>query len=592
MRRHSLCKTQRGLSLVTVLLLTTGCAILVFGALNASMTQSRLSGNFQKKLNAQLQAEQSAIEQFHALNQALKDNPTADMQALAATLQQQQHSDSDGRARQAQIDASSLTATDLRMLTLGLRFSDSRSSQQVLYSLRGSNGTPALPYKHALIGCDGVTMSGSGRIIGFDSENSSAQNIDLSVHTVRPGGSVTLTGSAPIEGDVLSRGNISVKGSALIKGRVHANGNILLDNASARIQREVWAGGQLQITNTVTVDGEVRANQGISISNGASLNGGLFSRQGLTLTGGPRVSGQTAVLGDIRLPAWVANGNYFSNKTAVSYSGSTQHNFGQHQPQLTVQAVQLLPEDNSLDENQQHRKLCDPIDLSSQVGQLTVPAGLQPLNVRASWEQRRYQFSTSEGQYLDKPQTDRRSSPVSSSFAGRNRQIYFLERLTLDSDAVLTIDGAVTLYLQQGLTMAGAAQLVIKPGASLTIISAGKVTLAAGAKVLTSENGNEAPQGLVQGQPVLSIYSTYQSQHVTDYGIDLQGAASGLYAGIYAPNAHVNITASNGFAGAVVAKTIGISGAGNIRYDQALGRLQAGQGGTAASAKRVVLAGL
>lgn len=591
MQRTSLHNRQRGVSLITVLLLTTGCAILVFGALNASMTQSRLSGNFQKKLNAQLQAEQSAIEQFHALNQALKTNPNADMQALAATLQQQQQQDADGRSRQAQVDASRLSATDLRLLTLGLRFSDSQSSQQALYSLRGSNGTPALPYKHALIGCDGVTMSGSGRITGFDSENSSAQNVDLSVHTVRPGGSITLTGSAPIEGDVLSRGNISVKGSALIKGRVHANGNILLDNASARIQREVWAGGQLQISNTVTVDGEIRANQGILISNGASLNGGIFSRQGLTLTGGPAVSGQTAVLGDIRLPAWVANGNYFVNKNAISYSGTTEHSFGQHQPQLTVQAVQLLPEDQSLDENQQNRKLCDPIGLSSQLSQLTPPPLLQPLIVRAGWDQRRYQFSAGEGQYLDKPEPQTQRTPAHSRFAGQPRNVYYLQQLSLDSDAVLLIDGAVTLYLQQGMTMAGAAQLVIKPGASLTIISAGKVTLAAGAKVLTSEDGTDAPQGLVQGQPVISIYSSYQSQRADDFGIDLQGAASGLYAGIYAPDAHVSITASNGFAGAVVGKTIAISGAGNIRYDQALGRLQAGQGGTAATAKRVSLVG-
>jgi hypothetical protein len=156
---------------------------------------------------------------------------------------------------------------------------------------------------------------------------------------------------------------------------------------------------------------------------------------------------------------------------------------------------------------------------------------------------------------------------------------------------VLTIDGAVTLYLQQGMSMSGASQLVIKPGASLTIISAGKIILSAGAKVLTAENGNEAPQGLVQGQPVISIYSSYQSLSANDYGVELLGAASGLYAAIYASDAHVSITASNGFSGAVVGKTIGISGAGNIRYDQALGRIQNGQTGTTATGRRIVLAG-
>lgn len=584
-------RAQQGLSLVTVLVLTMASALLVFAALNSSLTQSRLSGNFQKTLNAQLQAEQAAIEQYHRLNQALITQPTADMPTLAASLLQQSQHDSDGRARQALLDSSSLTTTSLRLQTLGLRFADSRSSQQAFYRLQGSSQSQSQPFAQALIGCDGVALTGSGRISGYDSENNLASEVALSVQTVRPDADVSLSGAAPIEGDVLSRGNISLSGSALIKGKVHANGNVLLANASAQINRQVWAGGTVQINNTVTVLGEVRANTGVSISNSATLQGGIFSRQGLQITGGVRVAGQTAVLGDIRLPAWVAAGDYFQQKNQVFYSHSSEHQFGLHQPGLQVTPVPLLPVDLSLDQQQQQRRLCDPLNISQQFDQLGIPAQLPTLTVWRSWDQRRYQLTASQAQYLDKPDSSSRLLPAPSRFAGQSRSSYFLQALQLGSDAVLVVDGAVTLYLQQGMQMSGAAQLVITPGSSLTLLSHGKISFSAGSRVLTQENGDKAPSGLVRGQPVLAIYSAYQSQHADDVGVDLTGAASGLYAAIYAPQAWVQVGGSNGFSGAVVGKTVQISGAGQIRYDQALGRLQAGQHQQPGPGRRVSLTG-
>lgn len=582
---------QAGLSLLTVLLLTMGSALLVFAALNNSLTQTRLSGNFQKTLNAQLQAEQAAIEQYHLLNQALIANPNADMPALAASLVQQSQHDSDGRGRQALLDSQSLTSDAMRLQTLGLRFADSRSSQQAFYRLSLGSPSQGLPFAQSLIGCDGVSLSGSGRITGYDSENSMAPEVAVSVHTVRPDANVTLSGAAPIEGDVLSRGNIHLSGSALIKGKVHANGDVVLANASAQIKRQVWAGGALSITNTVTILGEVRANGGVTISNGATLKGGIFSRQNLLISAGPTVQGQTAVLGHIRLPAWVAAGSYFNQKDQVFYSQTTEHQFGQRVPQLQVDAVPLLPLDLSLDDKQQERRLCDPLNITSQFSQLEPPAQLPILNVWRGWDQRRFQIGSAEAQYLDRPDDSRRLLPSLASFAAQQRSIYFLQQLNIQSDAVLVIHGDVTLYLQQGMQLGGAAQLVITPGSNLTILSQGKISFGAGSRVVTAENGNNAPSGLVKGQPVLALYSAYKSQHADDAGVDLTGAASGLYAAVYAPETLVKVGGSNGFSGAVVGKTVNVSGDGQIRYDQALGRVQAGHSNSGGRARRVSLSG-
>lgn len=584
-------RKQRGMTLIIVLLLTMASALLVFAALNTSLAQSRMSGNYQKQLNAQLQAEQAIYQQFHQLNAALATNPQASMADLSQQVQQVRVEGSEGRAHQVQVRTPAGSSSDITLDSKGYRYHDSQSSRTAHLLLSGSSARAAKPFAHAILGCEGVDLSGSGSINSFDSSDPTNTNSNVSVLTVKPGGSVTLTGNSPISGDVESRGNITIKGSATIAGRVHANGNVYLENASAVINKEVWAGGDIVVSNTLTVKGELRANRHIQLTNGATLQNGVKARGNLSVTAGATVSGVSLVQGNIDISAWVANGNYFKNKASTFYGGTTQHNFGVHSDSINITPVALLPDDGSSDENNETRKLCDPITVAQQFSGLALPASLSPLTVRSAWNKRRYLLTTSRGSYTDSPDAASELTAAPLRFAGVNRQSYALQKLSLDSDAVLTIRGEVTLYVQQGFTMAGNSQLVIEPNASLTVLTAGKVTIGAGSRVVTREDGNEAPQGLVNNQPVFALYSTYQSTSPTDLGIDLSGANSGLYVAAYAPNAHVQVTGSNAFAGAVIGKTVRISGSGQIKYDQALGKVAAGNGSNQGSARRVVFTG-
>ena len=66
---------QRGAVLLVVLVVSLLSSLLVFTSIQENQLQTRLSGNFHKKINAQLSAEQGMNESYRALHQALGAEP-------------------------------------------------------------------------------------------------------------------------------------------------------------------------------------------------------------------------------------------------------------------------------------------------------------------------------------------------------------------------------------------------------------------------------------------------------------------------------------------------------------------------------------
>lgn len=564
---------QQGMSLVSVLMLSTLAATVAFTALHTAVTQNRISGNFQKNLNAQQQAEQAVFDSFHRLNQYLRDNPNATAAELAAIAA----NDATNTVRNNHIESVQLLSNQLLLGGKGGYLHDSVSRQNAkLNFIPGSTGTPVTPFEFALTGCDGVNLGGSGAIQSYDSTNASATDTRANVRTVNNNANLTLSGSSPIEGDVMVRGNIHLTGSARIKGAVRANGDITLATSGAIIEDNVHAYGKIAITNTLTILGEVRANDNISITNGATIGNGVKTKANLIVSGGANVSKAVLVEGNISILAWIANGNYFKDKPQIFYRGTTQHNFGTQNPALQVDAVEPLPANESNANQDNFNQLCDPLKLPSLFQNATIPtlAG-NSFKVYQAWNKRKYTFNGNTGlaSFTDSADTQFNLAAQPFNFGNESTPTFFLKGLDIASDAVVSVVGDVRLYLEQGMTLQGNAQFVITPGSRLTILTAGKIEITASGRFRTQEGGQTAPQGLVQGKPVFAIYSNYQSQNANDIGILLSGASSGLYAAIYAPASHIKVTAGNSFAGSAVGKTLSVDGAGVIRYDQALSKV-------------------
>lgn len=602
---------QQGMSLVSVLMLSTLAATVAFTALHTAVTQNRISGNFQKNLNAQQQAEQAVFDSFHRLNQYLRDNPNATAAELAAIAA----NDATNTVRNNHIESVQLLSNQLLLGGKGGYLHDSVSRQNAkLNFIPGSTGTPITPFEFALTGCDGVNLDGSGAIQSYDSTNASATDTRANVRTVNNNANLTLSGSSPINGDVIVRGNLNITRSASISGNVRANGDTLIKgasaiggdvliggnltidgsskisgntrangdidiNANATFDRDIHAMGGIVISNTPTIQGEIRANSHINLKNGVTIHNGIKTKGNLVVTNGVKVSKAVLVEGNISILAWIANGNYFQDKAQVFYAGSTQHNFGTLDPTLSVvavEAVEPLPTNESDSAKEGYNQLCDPLKLPSLFQHATIPAlSGNIFNVRQASNKRKYTFNGNTGlaSFTDSVDTQFNLAAQPFNFGNESTPTFFLKGLDIASDAVVSVVGDVRLYLEQGMTLQNNAQFVITPGSRLTILTSGKIEIKNSGRFRTQEGGETAPQGLVQGKPVLAIYSNYQSQNANDIGILLSGASSGLYAAIYAPASHIKVTAGNSFAGSAVGKTLSVDGAGAIRYDQALSKI-------------------
>ena len=136
------------------------------------------------------------------------------------------------------------------------------------------------------------------------------------------------------------------------------------------------------------------------------------------------------------------------------------------------------------------------------------------------------------------------------------------------------IKGNVTIYLDAaagsaGIDMTGNGGIVIEPGASLTVYTAGNIKIA-GNGVL---NGGSTAASA--NQPInFQLWGTSTS---TTTKQDIQIAGNGVLSGIvYAPNGSVKINGNGDVLGSCVANDITVVGNAQFHYDESLGNLGGG----------------
>jgi len=524
---------QQGFTLVTVLILSSLASILVLNSLKDNVNQERLSGNFQKKMNARLVSERGIFDSMTAARDFLAANQNATIADLVNNLGPQSGSTTLTHGGMSyKVILSETTPGELLLSSTGNRF-EGESALNVRLKIVPGGGSS--PFADAVVGCEGVDLAGSGQVDSYNSTNSSydANNPgkEGDVSTIdKSGANVILGGNSPILGNVSSTGEIHTKSSD-VDGNLHANSNIIIgsSNAKLRVSGNVLTRGKYY-QNGGKIGGHVRANGDAYMTwNNYILNN---ANDGLDI-----LYGGSGTFKDTTNNYFYKQGKYniFPDVAKVKDSDATDPDYEPNDPATN----------------------CDHLGIENVVD--TVDSGNNNLTA--------FNSSGSGVNYTIEPSKMYKTvnSPIITSVGadvlGKNVPVIKLKNFNLKgSDHVLIKGGDVTLFVEGDFKMAGATKLTIEAGSSLTLIMKGSVELGAGADIIALQHGL-ANSGL----PAMSIYSSYNGS-----GINLSGDFE-MYAQIYAPLSDVKIVGSGTLYGAVRGKTVTVTGGAAIHYDAALG---------------------
>ncbi|MGL1958741.1 MAG: hypothetical protein OCD00_15675 [Colwellia sp.] len=528
---------QQGFTLVIVLLLSSLASILVLNSLKDNVNQERLSGNFQKKINSRLISERGIFDSIALARDFLAVDQSATIADLAANL-------ANGTQTFNQNDMKyEVTATnvsgELLLSSIGNNFEGESSLKVRLKIVPGGGGSP---FANAVVGCEGVDLAGSGQIDSYNSKDAAydaaTPGNEGDVSTIdKSGANVTLGGNSPILGNVNSTGDIHTKSSD-VDGNLHANGNIIIGSSSVKLR----VSGNILTRGNYTqkggeIGGHVRANGDAYMTwNNYILNS---AHNGLDILYGGSGTFEDTTNNDFYSEAKY---NVFPNVAKVKDSDATASDYRADDPATNCDHLGI-------------ENVIDTVDNGSNSLVAFVSSGS---GVNYTIEPTKMYISGNSATFTS----------VTADVLGDNIDVIKFSAFNLrGSDKVLIKGGDVTLFVEDDFTMAGATQLTIEAGSSLTLMMKGSVELRAGADIIALQHGLANPP---RSLPAMSIYSSYNGS-----GININGNFK-MYAQIYAPLADVSITGSGTLYGAVRGKTVTVKGGAAIHYDAALGESDRG----------------
>jgi hypothetical protein len=541
-------KSQRGFTLVAVLILSSLASILVLSSIKDNVNQERLSGNFQKKINARLMSERGIFDAMVDVNTYLANNPTADVNELAANIVDLSREDSTGLTYgEMKYKVQFVPDGDeLVLSSTGKRF-EGQSTLKARFKIVPASGGSA-PFSSAIVGCDSVNLTGSGQIDSYNSGeapyNELSPGTEGNVTTInQDGGDVTLGGGSPVYGDISATGNIDTNTSNVV-GNLHANGNITLGENSNPVSGYVLTRGNY-FQDGGDVGGYVRANGNAEMDWSTNILNNQY--QGLDIQ-----YGGEGIFDD--------NNQY----EAEEYKSNP------YVPKLKDSGDSIDPTDPATN--------CDYLDIASVVSAISPNTSPLPDFTSRGSGGDTYTYDVTgfsgiktttwvEGQPVDE---NFDFSPEMATVFGNSLSVVKLSSFHLKGDNILNISGDTTLFVDGNFTMDGATKMTIGDDSSLTLIVTGIVNLLAGAEIKANQHGLTA-----SGLPAMSIYSSYNSDTENKAGIKIEGAFE-TYTQIYAPLAEVKINGSGTLYGAVRGKTVAVTGGAKIHYDAALGATSQG----------------
>jgi len=382
-----------------------------------------------------------------------------------------------------------------------------------------------------------VTM----RIIGEDGGGMTSREIEV-VYTMDPQ-TVSAFGTS-----VVGCSGVSLTGSGWIDSYDSNLGPYSQHSAKSGASVATLS-GDITISGNSPIKGEIHVGGNLTMSGSAQVSGVIKTTGNITYTGNPHCPIASVLAGGtVKVPGawWCSSSRHFITEHANVPAPS-----GDCDP-LDVSVYVDDQMDDAKDEGTKQSGDFNgwkpaPIDITSNpnfTNGFKVGAG-NTVNFRAGDVTQIYvdgNFSIGGGSKV------RFQAPYSSGTSGR-----------------------VRLFIDGDLDMGGGASFIIEEGVALEVYVTGKVKMGGGLSnlnasptiVTTDETGKEVVL------PSFAIYSSYDNANGFEIGGDSQ-----IFASVYAPKTDVKVTGSGGLFGAVRGKSVTVSGAGGIHYDEALGDVQ------------------
>jgi hypothetical protein len=523
-------KPQTGFVLVSVLMITTITTMLAFSQMSENRLQEGIAGNQQKELNARLAAEKGlfvAFEYIDANNKAGASNT----QILAGLNALPAHADYS--LPLIELDALTFTFT---LLSKGeVHGATAYLKTQIVASEEVSSSL----FKDAVAGCAGVAIGSGGGTV--DSYNSRAGDYGA----VLDDGSINKSENGTVA-TIESGADIELSGTGKVFGNIISNGDISTGNSSAT-----------EITGSITAAGNIQLKD-ISTSGDIYAGGDLDFKQ-LTLTD---ENSEITVVGNI-------DGTQLSGTTEqVTYGDSNNSNYDFGDPTSGI-----VDPDTDLGE-------CDPVRTTTSVGiaavmaSLTaeITAGSLPAVSSADMTEAAYTFTdnsvSSGGVVGGTSSTIAALGAVSGMGAlDENTKVIILDGSLELSSKTIEIDGNVTLLIKGNIDIKQTTfSFANADTSSLTIITDGKIDIDTLTNMFSGESVNS------EGNPPLTVYSSYESSADDDYALNLTSNAN-MYTKLYAPLGNLALGGGAEIMGAVRGKNVTVSAGTAIHYDEVLSTL-------------------
>jgi predicted acyltransferase (DUF342 family) len=314
---------------------------------------------------------------------------------------------------------------------------------------------------------------------------------------------------------------------------VEANSNVLSNSYSSSGQPTSGDNGDLATTNAgadmsfggdIDVYGDLRSTDEIYMDSNDLVHGDALANGRITLVSSSHVNGDA--------------------RTSDTVSGDTRVD-GTVYENVTPDVVPLEP--------------CDPLDIDSV---FTDAGSIQSSNDNGELS----------GSYFTNPDYFIKDSDTDTLGVAGQAKDYSLGDFTMDSDAVVTIQGDVRLYMSGDFTMLSNTNLSLAAGATLTIYVEGAVFTDSNAAI----NSGGIPGNM-------SLYSDATSSSNSDYKIVLNSNA-GFGGTIYSPRAAIEINSNTTLKGAVRGKYVYLDSNPTFSFDE---DLNAGSGGPPSDYKLV-----
>ncbi|BBN82974.1 hypothetical protein PA25_29590 [Pseudoalteromonas sp. A25] len=554
-------KKQKGFTLVKVLLLSTMAGVVVFGAMKETLVQERLTGNFQKSMNARFLSEKGIYIVAQRLRDELVLSPLLTRDELIATQGVYTGGGELGDDLKYDVTVAAHPSDEslIVITSSGERYSGDSNDKIIAY-YKFTKGSTTPVNDSLLAGCTGVYLQGSGLIDSYDSsvgtyEQTKSGNAVITTSSVN--GDVTLKGHSIIKGDVNAAGSVYLLGSSHVYGNVTANGSV-----------EISPGNGMRVDGNVLTVGNIE-HLGGEISGYVRANGNALMKWGATITNQNNDSFDIQYGGTGTFP----DGSEFY-QNGIHYSASRFNVNPQiapfEAPGLgSAECDPLAIVDNMSEvignSNSYPYYSVAANDLYTFSPQLLVYEKLQgnsgktkgaPTLIPAS-QSEVYVFDNLTQQYADL------TEDVTS-----NEYVFTMKGFDVGSNGNVVIQGGDVIFLVDGdFTLAGGSSMTIKAGSSLSIFVTGNVSLSG------SGNGFAEQHGVAtSGHGAFNIYSSKAGESVSLSG------NSDMYAVVYAPLATISIQGNGSIYGSIIGSFISGIGNADYHFDEALKSIDYGVG--------------